>query len=63
MRSTATDLDVIEEDNALIFTNGAATLQEVVDVLNVLGATPRDMITILQAMSQSGTLLAEIRRM
>ncbi len=58
-----TDLDVVEEDSALILTKAAGTLQEVVDVLNVLGATPRDMITILQAMSQSGTLLAEIKRM
>ena len=52
-----------EGDNALVLVPGAVTLQEVVDVLNVLGTTPRDMITILQAMSQSGTLLAEIRRM
>ena len=59
----STDLDVVEEDSALILAPGASTLQEVVDVLNVLGTTPRDMITLLQAMSQSGTLLAEIRRM
>ena len=41
----------------------AATLQQVVDVLNVLGATPRDLISILQAMAQGGMLAAEIRRM
>jgi flagellar P-ring protein precursor FlgI len=58
-----TELEVVEEDSALVLAPGATTLQEVVDVLNVLGTTPRDMITILQAMSQSGTLLAEIRRM
>ncbi|MFT7484675.1 MAG: flagellar P-ring protein precursor FlgI [Candidatus Paceibacteria bacterium] len=58
-----TELNVEEEDAALTLTPGAGTLQEVVDVLNVLGTTPRDMITILQAMSQSGMLLAEIRRM
>jgi flagellar basal body P-ring protein FlgI len=34
-----------------------------VDVLNVLGATPRDLISILQAMAQGGMLVAEIRRM
>lgn len=59
----STDLNVVEDDSALILVPGASTLQEVVDVLNFLGTTPRDMITILQAMSQSGTLLAEIRRM
>ncbi len=58
-----TNLAVEEENNALVLAPGAVTLQEVVDVLNVLGTTPRDMITILQAMSQAGTLLAEIRRM
>jgi flagellar P-ring protein precursor FlgI len=58
-----TTLTIEEENNALVLAPGAATLQEVVDVLNVLGTTPRDMITILQAMSQAGTLLAEIKRM
>lgn len=58
-----TNLNVIEEDNPLIMTNGASTLKEVVEVLNILGATPRDMIMILQGMSQNGTLLAEIKRM
>jgi flagellar P-ring protein FlgI len=58
-----TDSSVEEDNNALILVPGAVTLQEVVDVLNVLGTTPRDMITILQAMAQSGALLAEIRRM
>jgi len=58
-----TTLNVEEDNNALVLTPGAVTLQEVVDVLNVLGTTPRDMITILQAMSEAGTLLAEIRRM
>jgi len=32
-------------------------------VLNVLGTTPRDLIAILEAMSQAGLLLAEIQRM
>ncbi|MDA1264116.1 MAG: flagellar basal body P-ring protein FlgI [Planctomycetota bacterium] len=41
----------------------ATTLEEVVEVLNVLGATPRDMISILTTMSESGMLVAEIRRM
>lgn len=58
-----TDVNVEEEDNALVAIPSAATLQEVVDVLNVLGTTPRDLIGILQAMSQAGLLEAEIRRM
>jgi len=58
-----TDLNVSEEDNALVVVPGAVTLQEVVDVLNVLGATPRDMISILTAMSDGGLLVADIRRL
>jgi flagellar P-ring protein precursor FlgI len=49
-----------EEDRALTIVNGAVTLQEVVEVLNVLGVTPRDMIQILQSMAQSGMLHADI---
>jgi flagellar P-ring protein precursor FlgI len=58
-----TTLDVEEENNALVVVPGAVTLQEVVDVLNVLGTTPRDLIAILEAMAQAGLLEAEIRRM
>lgn len=58
-----TDVDVTEENNGLVLIPGAVTLQEVVDVLNILGATPRDMISILSAMSDGGLLVAEIRRM
>lgn len=55
-----TSVLVEEEDRPLTIVNGAVTLQEVVEVLNVLGVTPRDMIQILQLMSQSGMLHAEI---
>ncbi len=55
-----TGLLLEEEDRALTIVNGAVTLQEVVEVLNVLGVTPRDMIQILQSMAQSGMLHAEI---
>jgi len=55
-----TDLLIEEEDRALTIVNGAVTLQEVVEVLNVLGVSPRDMIDILQTMTQSGMLHAEV---
>ena len=35
-------------------------LQELVDGLNALGVTPRDLISILQAIKASGALQAEI---
>jgi flagellar P-ring protein precursor FlgI len=58
-----TDLNVAEENNGLVLIPGAATLQEVVDVLNVIGATPRDLITLLTSMSDAGMLVAEVRRL
>jgi flagellar P-ring protein precursor FlgI len=58
-----TDLGVVEENNSLTLVNGAVTLQEVVEVLNVLGTSPRDLISILEAMSQAGLLLANVERM
>lgn len=58
-----TDINVKEGNNALVKVPGAVTLDEVVEVLNVLGTTPRDLIQILEAMNQAGLLLAEVRRM
>lgn len=55
-----TDLRLEQENRALTIVNGAATLQEVVEVLNVLGVKPRDLIDMLQHMSQAGMLHAEI---
>jgi flagellar P-ring protein precursor FlgI len=58
-----TSLDVEEENNGLVLVPGAVTLNEVVEVLNVMGTTPRDLINILEAMAQGGLLVADIRRM
>lgn len=58
-----TDINVKEDNNGLVEIPNAVTLHEVVEVLNVLGATPRDLIQILEAMHQAGLLLAEVRRM
>lgn len=58
-----TALNVEEENNGLAVVPGAVTLQEVVEVLNVLGTSPRDTISILEAMAQGGLLLADIQRM
>ena len=42
---------------------GATNLEEVVEVLNVLGATPRDMIAIMESLVSGGLLVAELKRM
>ncbi len=57
------EVNVEEGTEPLVLIPGAATLEEVVDVLNVMGATPRDLITILTAMSDAGMLVAEVRRL
>ena len=58
-----TDLSVEEGDSPLIQIGGAVTLDQVVNVLNVLGASPRDMIAIMDSLVQGGLLVAELRRL
>jgi flagellar P-ring protein precursor FlgI len=61
-RVERSEVSVEEENNALAYVPGAVTLQEVVDVLNVLGTTPRELIAIVESMAEAGLLLAEIER-
>ncbi len=51
-------LDVEEEDRRLMAVKRGADLASVVQGLNELGASPRDLITILQAIKQAGALPA-----
>lgn len=45
---------------SLALLNGGASLRTLVSGLNALGVSPRDLITILQALSTAGALQAEI---
>ncbi len=54
-----TDINVREENRRLMLMEGA-TLQELVDGLNAVGATPRDLISILRAMKTAGALHADL---
>ncbi|MEG2139889.1 MAG: flagellar basal body P-ring protein FlgI [Bilophila sp.] len=54
-----TDITVREENRRLHMMEGA-TLQELVDGLNAIGATPRDLISILKTLRASGALHAEL---
>ncbi|KQN74279.1 flagellar basal body P-ring protein FlgI [Devosia sp. Leaf64] len=56
----STDLSVSQTDTALQVINESVTLQELVDGLNALGISPRDLIAILQAIKATGALQAEI---
>ena len=55
-----TDLTVSQNDSNLAMVPESVTLQELVDGLNALGISPRDLIAILQAIKASGALQAEI---
>ncbi len=53
------EVNVREENRRLLMVEGA-TLQELVDGLNAIGATPRDLISILRTMQVSGALHAQL---
>ncbi|WP_417482165.1 flagellar basal body P-ring protein FlgI [Maricaulis sp.] len=55
-----TDVSVAEDNTQLGVLDGGVSLSELVDGLNALGVTPRDMITILQSIKAAGALQAEI---
>jgi flagellar P-ring protein precursor FlgI len=54
-----TDIQVEEQKASLVEVSGV-TLGEIVRALNALGVTPRDLISILQALKASGALKAEL---
>ena len=53
------NIEVTEEKRRMINLQGA-NLADIVEGLNRLGASPRDLITILQAIKRSGALRAEV---
>lgn len=56
-----TQIDVDDgSGRALAMVGGGASLQSLVSGLNALGVSPRDLITILQALRSAGALQAEI---
>ena len=55
-----TTLNANVSESALQVVNESVTLQELVDGLNALGISPRDLIAILQAIKATGALQAEI---
>ena len=57
-----TEININEQNRRLMMVEGA-TLQELVDGLNAIGATPRDLITILRTLKTAGALHAELEVM
>lgn len=54
------DIDIEQQEAFLQIVEGAQ-LNEVVNALNALGATPQDLMSILEALRASGSLRAELR--
>jgi flagellar P-ring protein precursor FlgI len=54
------DIQVSQDGGALIQVEASAQLSDVVRALNALGASPQDLVSILQAMRAAGSLKAEL---
>ena len=54
------DIAISQQGGALVAMPAGAKLTDVVKALNALGATPMDLLAILQAMKSAGALRAEI---
>ncbi|MEO6913676.1 MAG: flagellar basal body P-ring protein FlgI, partial [Candidatus Baltobacteraceae bacterium] len=57
---TNTTVRASEKNRQLTFIAGAASLSQVVRALNTMGVSPRDLIAIVQALRQAGSLQAEL---
>lgn len=55
-----TQITANEQQRRLMYLGNSATLRDVVDALDTLGVSPRDLISIVQALKESGSLHAEL---
>ncbi|MCB9562639.1 MAG: flagellar basal body P-ring protein FlgI [Kofleriaceae bacterium] len=55
-----TTVDVQEDDGRLVYTAGAPTVADLATALDALGAKPRDLVAIFQALRTAGALRAEV---
>jgi len=57
---TNTTIKATESGRKLIYISGAPSLAQVVRSLNAIGVSPRDLISIVQALRESGSLQADL---
>lgn len=57
------NLQVSEENERFILLEQGADIKDLIQALNSIGATPRDLISILQAIKTAGALQAELKLM
>lgn len=54
------DISIRQDGGSIMMLQGSAKLVDVVKALNTLGATPQDLMAILQALKAAGSLKAEL---
>ncbi len=54
------EIEITEKQGELVMVRAGASLGEVVKALNAVGATPQDLLSILQALKAAGALKAEL---
>ena len=60
-RTQRTEITAIEEEGILYVVERKVSVQELARALNAMGMTPRDLISIFQALRQAGALQAELK--
>ena len=60
LKNDAGRLPLAKDAGKVLLLKGGASLAEVVKALNAIGATPQDLLAILQAMKAAGALRAEL---
>lgn len=54
------DIDVQETGSRMFLLDGGVTLEDIVKAINNVGASPSDLVAILEALDQAGALRAEL---
>jgi flagellar P-ring protein precursor FlgI len=63
VQAEKSDITISQQGGALINMPAGAKLTDVVKALNAMGATPMDLLAILQAMKSAGALHADIENL
>jgi flagellar P-ring protein precursor FlgI len=58
--TTQSQIEISQQPGEVMLLKGSTSLADVVKALNSIGATPQDMLAILQALKASGALRAEL---
>ncbi len=60
VQAVQTDISVTRDDNRMFLFNAGVTLDEIVRAVNQVGASPGDLVAILESLKQVGALSAEL---